>query len=242
MKKSILVVIFLSVANIAHAQSPINYYFNGSDIFGAGGEIPVIDNDNLAENTVTAIKTTAMLIDMLLQALNGGGPQNETTAALSTEISALSDDGYAHTYGSYDLGTWNDAHAITHVYPEGGWVRNEEDRYKRSITTYRALQRMLQLRKEALPADQERAQGIYDAVIGCQGRNCAIQATGSAVSELVWQSHIQQQLEMASVNAQNVYYAHQINEDIARKAQERYFVSNADEPVQALPFSDVGLY
>ena len=211
--------------------------------FGGGGEIPVRDATTRSQTTITAIKTTAMLIDMLLQALTGGGPENQTVGQMTGDFSEIAQDGFAITYGNDVSGAlWNDTiGTMDHVFPDGGWVRNMVDRQKRAIKTQQRLTEIFHRRFQDLPADVARKKELYDAVIGCAGRNCAIQASGTVAADANQEQLVTQQILMAGFNGIHVANAYAMNEETAREAEARWFMDNGGREVAFPEFTDRGL-
>ena len=219
----------------------VNSAFAG--FFGGGGEVPVRDATTRSQTTITAIKTTAMLIDMLLQALTGGGPENETVGPMTGDFSEIAQDGFALTYGNDPSGAlWNDTIvSMDHVYPEGGWNRNMLNRQRRAIKTQQRNVEILYRRFQDLPADVARKKDLYDSVIGCQGRNCAIQASGAVAADANQEQLVTQQILMAGFNGIHVANAYAINEETAREAEARWFMDNGGKDVAFPEFVDRGL-
>jgi len=211
--------------------------------FGGGGEVPVRDATTRSQTTITAIKTAAILVDALLQALTGGGPENETVGRMTGDFSEIAQDSYAITYGNDVNGAlWNDTiGTMDHVFPDGGWVRNMVDRQKRAIKTQQRTTEILHRRFLDLPADVARKKELYDSVIGCQGRNCAIQASGAVAADANQEALVTQQILMAGFNAQNVANAYAMNEETAREAEARWFMDNGGRDVAFPEFVDRGL-
>ena len=222
----------------------------GGLIFFGGGEVPVRDQKTRVETALTALKTTLIYADAIIQALTGGGPENTTVGPMTGDFSEIAQDGFALTYGNDPSGAlWNDTVVtMDHVFPEGGWNRNMLDRQRRAIKTQQRNAEILYRRFQDLPSDVSRKKELYDSVIGCEGRNCAIQALGTVAADTNQEQLVTQQILMAGFSQQGVFNAYVMNEQMARESQQYYFLSNGGTPeegggrVPPYPqFADVGL-
>jgi len=255
LRKSLLAVTFtLLTITPCYAQEDIGKVVNDAvssafgSFFGGSGELPVKESSLRRTEAAELLKIIAQLEDMLFNSQEGPSPGDDGTGPLIHEITELSEDGYAHGYGG-DLGSkWNDAHAMTHVFPEGGWLRNEIDRGKRSVLTQRMVMEMLQARKEQWEENEQTLRDSTDAITSAEGRNATLKAIGGGIAVGNWQQQATQAVIMAGVNAQAVHYAQEENEKMAQTAQQYYFLSNGGTPeegggrVPSYPqFGDVGL-
>lgn len=219
-----------------------------SALFGGGGELPVKD----AATRVSTAGTLAKMIIEIAQTLKilqldewnsqgGGGVNDAETQALIFRIKQLAAQEYPILWDG-DLGAkFNDSMPGYHPFPEGGWIRNEEDRFKRSLTTQREVMKILQERSK----DWERTNALISesqtAITSAEGRNAILQAIGSGVSVTNWQLQALTAMTMAGVNSTAIANARKENEIMSERMQERYFMTNGGRSVPMPTFEDVGL-
>lgn len=265
MKKSVLVVIFvLGSIGASHAQGGIVRQDNNygshvilptntasfKDLIGTGGgfffggfgdgEVPVRDATTRSQTTITAIKTAAMLVDMLIQALTGGGPSNESTGALIQEQAEYGQDG-SILYGHYQPSTWMDAYKEDIEFLHGDWMEEYSRRQHIRLTTQMDLMQLLKMRQDKFAEDSARIDEIKRSIDGCPGRLCAIQASGAAAAESAMQSLQEQQLMMTIANAQAAAVGGEVNEARQSAKQQEVFLTNKGQYRSQPQLVDVGL-
>ena len=76
---------------------------------------------------------------------------------------------------------------------------------------------------------------------GARGRNQLIKAQASLDAEKIREQQMTQQVDMTLANMQAVSNAYQINEQMAREAQERAFLTNFDRVPAPVVYVDRGL-
>jgi len=220
--------------------SVIGNIFNGLGFFGGGAELPVRDETTRRETAMTAIKTTAMLVDMLLQALRGHAPTNTSTGTIIQEQAQIGQE-ESILYHNYTPFKWDDTFRVDAIYEHGDWMEEEQYRNQARMKTQEDLLQMLQIRQQQFGADDARISEIGDAIDACEGRNCLLQTAAKAQLEAAAQSLQTQQLLMEVANAQAVTTGGEVNEITQRAAQERAFLKNFDRPIPTPVFQDWGL-
>jgi hypothetical protein len=214
--------------------------FSGIGSFGGGGELPVRDAEVRSTTALELLKVILILQDALKQAVMGVTQSNERTAGVIAAQAAYGEPG-SLLYGQYDPAQWDDLYKEDTVFPHGGWLEEERARQHRRLSTQKDLMVLLKMRQDEFVHDAARIAGLKGGIDGSRGRNQAIQAAGAAQVEVAWQSLQHQQLEMTIANAQAVANGGQVNEQMAREAQERAFLRDYDRPVQRVQFQERGL-
>lgn len=186
------------------------------------------------------LRLLAMLNDMLLQArrleIAGSG---ETGIFLQSQ--AEERYGNAITYGSGGTALWPETFTGTHVWEDGGWLESDLETEQRGADTQRTMLRLLERRQEEFAEEEGMIDGLIDGVNSAQGRNQIALRQAKVSVEHLQQSRKEQQLLMAIGNEIAVNNALESNRIVKREAQERWLLTNGDEPVAKPAFHDRGL-
>ena len=245
--------LLLSMTGRAHAQgatpAEVSDIVNSAlgSIFG-GGELPVKDAGvrgsmitQVAKMIIEVAQTLKIMELAIYNSQPGAGPTDEGTSALIARLAQLSEHDFALLYGG-DLGAkWLDAHPGYHEFPEGGWIRNEEDRYKRSLETQRQIMLMLQERKLQWEENHQTLIQSEQAILSAEGTNSILQAGFAAVGVGNRLQQVTQALIMANANAQSEEAARAQSELMSQRIMERYFMTNGGKRVPIPDFENVGL-
>ena len=251
LRKSIFVSLTLGVTVLWAA--PIHAQGCGSPSFpcsvvglGPGGELPV--KDRVVRGTTGAIKKdtaievikqTAMLVDMLLQALRGqieGG-----TAGIFLESQAEQRIGEALTYGSGASELWPGTFTYDETYPHGDWLDADLEQRRRVLDTQQTMQFLLERRQEEFQADEGEIADAAAGVNGARGRNQLLTAQAKVDVLTLQQSRKEQQLLMTIGNMLSAQHSDQLNREVKREAQERAWITNFGEEPELREFQESGL-
>lgn len=213
-----------------------------------GGEVPVIDagvrhsTAGIKHDTVIeVIKQTAMLADMLIQALRGHIAGSGGTG-IYLDGQATARYGEALTYGADSSEIWPEQFTFDEPYPDGDYLEADLEQRRRVLDTHRTMQFLIENRQREFAADEEEINEAISAVNEAQGRNEL--AVGQAKVQVahLQQSRKEQQLLMTIANQLAIEHSDRVNQEVKREAQERYFLSNGGEPVPPVEWGDPGIY
>ena len=246
LRRSILVSLFvLGIITPSYAQDPIaDSVTSALNAYFGGGELPVRDGGVRgataaikADTAIEVIKQTAMLIDMLKQAVLGSGPGNGETGM---QIQAQAEDGELGSilYGHDTDAAWQDVYQENMIYERGEWNEEEALRDHRRLTTQRDLTRKLGMRFAAFQQDELRIHDLEAAVDGAGGRNELMGAMGKAMTEVVHQLHGTQELLLMSINAQSVAHGGEVNDVMQKRAQQSYVATDGGKPAVLVQWAD----
>jgi len=214
---------------------------NATGFFSSMGELAVRDATTRAQTTIAAIKTTAMLVDMLKQAIGGHAPGNDSTGQLVWEQAQYSTNPLNILYGRYTPENWITIYRENEPYRNGEWLTEYNVRQHARLTTQMDLMELLKMRQDAFGADDSRISDINAAIDECVGRNCLLQTSAKAQLEAAAQSLSTQQISMVIANSLIAGEGGRINEATHAKAQEQLFISNMDRELPWPEFIDRGL-
>ena len=207
-------------------------------LFG-GGEIPVRDSTVRTKTTLSLIELLWQTSDMIIQALLGGGPDNESTGGL---IAAQAEYGQSGSilYGQYSPDLWMDTYKEDIVYRHGEWVEDETIRDHRRLTTAMDNMMLFKMRQDAFEQDLAHLDEVKDAIDGCAGRNCAIQAAGDATVSMAKHQLQTQQLLMTVGTLLANQFGGEVNDVTQKRAQQRYAVTNGGVSPQLVQWVNRG--
>jgi len=236
MRKSFIIVVVLVLwAAPAHAQF--------------SGPVPVIDVQanpihwplQLARMLAEINLLQKQLDDMLIQAGIETVPWNAETDSLLRQMAEYGADGRSLLYGGNIDGIWPTVFRSTQTWDDGTWLPEDLARGQETLNTQQKLVHLIAWRNEAFAQDNVRIQRLQQAVDGARGRNQLLKAQAALQAEALRQQQMGQQVEMTLANLQAVNNAYHLNEQMAREAQERAFVTNFDRPPAPVVYTDHGL-
>ncbi len=181
------------------------------------------------------------LADMRKQGSIQGVPWNEDTQDLLDAMAEYGTDGDGLLYGGNIDQRWPDVFMEDAVWDDGGWLPAMVDRGHQTMATQQKLVHLIKMRNDAFADDHDRILQLQRAVDRAVGRNQLLKAQGALQAEMTRQHQMEQQVNMTVANMQAVSNAHQVNEQIAREAQERVFLTNFGKEPERPVFVDRGL-
>jgi len=232
---SALVVIFLYTEK-AEAQ----WFFPCGGAICQAEELPVKDRKTREETAITALKTAAMLIDMLRQAVLGHvNISHQTDVFLEQQASARY--GEALTYGSDSSEVWPEQFTFDDPYPNGDYLEADLEQRRRVLDTQRTMQLLSERRNHEFEVDREEINHLAEEMRDADGRNEIAKKQGLVGIAAIQQQQKTDQLLVTLINQGAVDYSDRVNQEVKRESQEREFANNFGREVPFPEFHELGL-
>lgn len=216
-------------------------------LLGGGGEI-VYDPSNFHQNVIQVAKLVEeieilnrQLQDMIRQAGVRPVPWNTETDVLLRDMKRLGVAGDGIVYGGDVEKRWLAVFKEDATWDDGQWLENDIKRSHDALSTQKDLLRLIQMRSDAFDQDNVRILRLQQEVDRASGRNQLIKAQAALQAELTRQQQMNQLVNMTIANTQAVSNGYQMNEQMAREAQEREFLRDFGREPEPVVFRDRGL-
>ena len=216
---------------------------------GTYGPVPVIDVQanpihwplQLARMLAEIELLQKQLDDMLIQAGIEAVPWNAETDALLRQMGQYGLQGSGLLYGGNIDAKWLEVFTGATTWEDGRWLPASITRSEDALATQQKLTHLLAVRHASFVEDNARILRLQQTVDRARGRNQLIKAQAALDAEKIRQQQMTQQVDMTLANMQAVSNAYQINEQMAREAQERAFLTNFDRDPAPVVYVDRGL-
>ncbi len=234
--------IFLIVVAVLTTAAPARAQFGL-------GPVPVVDVEanpihwplQLARMVAEIELLQKQLDDMLIQAGIGTVPWNDETDVLLRQMGQYGLQGPGLLYGGNLAAKWLKVFTGATTWADGRWLAAAITRSEDALATQQKLAHLVAVRHASFAQDNARILALQQAVDGARGRNQLIKAQAALDAEKIRQQQMTQQVDMTLANMQAVSNAYQINEQMAREAQERAFLTNFDREPPPVVYVDRGL-
>lgn len=243
--KSLILVLSLGVVLLWAA--PVQSQGCGSPAFpcamiglGPGGELPVIDDDNLHNNILQVLNIIKQLENMILNTKKGGGGYHNPMGLLH-ELQAILTRARGIGYSTAGIDT-----VFRERYP--GYVPYEDwhtDYDRWSGTAMDTLANTLaNLNRQSLEfeAEIDTAEGLKAASDSAPGRMAAIQAGNAIAADALNHTIKLKQVTMAHYSAWAVIEGRKINEEDQKTAWVEEWLHRGQRPVPAYGSSGAGVF
>jgi len=213
------------------------------------GPVPVIDVQanpihwplQLARMLAEINLLQKQLDDMLIQAGIETVPWNEETDSLLRQMGNYGIQGPGLLYGGNIDAKWSEVFTGAETWADGHWLPAAIARSKDALATQQKLSHLLAVRHASFVEDNTRIVRLQQTVDQARGRNQLIKAQSALDAEKIRQQQMTQQVDMTLANLQAVNNAYHLNEQMAREAQERAFLTNFNREPQPVVYVDHGL-